>query len=79
MQEVTFSADDSLIERAREVARSEGKTLEAAFQEWLGSYASRWTPEASPDAIREEMRGLFRDLKYVRAGRKFSRDEMNER
>jgi hypothetical protein len=37
VRDVTFSAD----ERAREVARSEGKTLEDAFHEWLDSYGSR--------------------------------------
>ena len=78
MREVTFSADGSAVERACEGARCEGKTLETAFREWLDSYASR-IPEYYPAATKEEIQALFRSLKYVNAGRKFTRDEMNER
>jgi hypothetical protein len=46
MKNITFSADEIKIELAREVARSEHKTLNDAFRD---------------------------------AGRKFTRDEMNER
>jgi hypothetical protein len=72
MRTIGFRADNSTIERAREVARSEGKTLEAAFTDWLISYASR-------HVTREEIEALFGSLKHVKAGRKFTRDEMNER
>jgi len=72
MRDITFSVDESVLERAREVARAEGKTLEDAFREWLIWYASRkFTPA--------EVEALFERLKYVDAGRKFTRDEMNER
>jgi len=72
VRNITFSADESLIDRAREVARSEHKTLNDAFREWLHWYASR-------RATRREIRSLFERLKYADAGRKFTRDEMNER
>jgi hypothetical protein len=36
-----FSADEDLIERAREVAQAEHKTLNVAFREWLARYAAR--------------------------------------
>lgn len=49
-----------------------GKTLEDAFREWLDWYASR-------KVTREEIEALYRSLKHVDAGGKFSRDEMNER
>ena len=78
VQKITFGADEAAIERARELARSEGKTLGEAFREWLQSYASR-VPEQYLDAKREDIRALFERLSYVRAGRKFTRDEMNER
>lgn len=72
VRNITLSADESAIERAREVARSENKTLNDAFREWLDWYASR-------SSTREEIRALFEKLKYADAGRKFTRDEMNER
>jgi hypothetical protein len=78
MLDVTFSADESVIERAKEVARSEGKSLESAFREWLRAYAAR-IPEQYPPATDEEIRALFQRLRYVNSGRKFTRDEMNER
>jgi hypothetical protein len=56
--EITFSADDGIIERAREVARSKGKTLQAAFYDWLISYASSNTTS-------NELEDLFRRLKYA--------------
>jgi hypothetical protein len=72
VRKVTFSADEAAIDRARRVAHSEGKTLDEAFREWLESYASR-------NVTREEIEALFHNLRYVRAGRKFTRDEMNRR
>ncbi len=79
MRDVTFSVDESAIERACEVARSEGKTLEEAFREWLDSYDTRIVANEVRRATAEEIHALFRRLKHVDAGRKFTRDEMNER
>ena len=72
MKNITLSADEKKIELARAVARSENRTLNDAFREWLEQYASRRT-------TREEIKALFERLKQVDAGRKFTRDEMNER
>ena len=69
---VTFSADAVEIERGREAARDENRTLNAAFREWLKWYGSRRVK-------REKIEALFERLKHVNAGRKFTRDEMNER
>ena len=69
---ITFSADKADIERGRETANDENRTLNDAFREWLKWYGSRRVK-------REEMRALFERLKYADAGRKFTRDEMNER
>jgi hypothetical protein len=41
VKNITFSADEELIERAREVAKAEHKTLNVAFREWLAGYAAR--------------------------------------
>ncbi len=43
-----------------------------AFREWLEWYASR-------NVTRAEIEALFGSIKHVKAGRKFTRDEMNER
>jgi hypothetical protein len=72
MKNITFSADENKIQLAREVARGEHKTLNDAFREWLDWYASH-------RMTRAEIEALFEKLKYVDAGRKFTRDEMNER
>jgi hypothetical protein len=72
MKNITLSADDELIEQARLVARSQKKTLNAAFREWLVQY----TQQAGNA---QEFNALMKRLRYVRAGRRFTRDEMNER
>lgn len=72
MKNITLSADESLIEQARLVAKSESKTLNAAFREWLQQYAARAGRGAAFDA-------LMRRLIDVQPGRHFTRDEMNER
>ncbi len=41
MKNITLSADESLIEQARLVARTQHKTLNAAFREWLEQYAAQ--------------------------------------
>jgi hypothetical protein len=72
MKNITLSADENLIEQARIVARSQHKSLNAAFREWL----ERFTQESGS---REEFVSLMNRLKHVNAGRRFNRAEMNER
>jgi hypothetical protein len=72
MKNVTLSADEELIEQARRVARSQRRTLNAAFREWLLGF----TAQAGNG---QEVEALMRRLRHVNAGRHFSRDEMNER
>jgi chlorite dismutase len=72
MKNVTLSADESLIEQARLVARSQHKTLNVAFREWLVQF----TAQAGSG---QEFKSLMRRLRHVDAGRHFTRDEMNER
>jgi hypothetical protein len=72
MKNITLSAEDSLIEQARLVAKSEHKTLNAAFREWLQQYAARAGNVAAFD-------DLMNRLRNVRPGRRFTREEMNER
>ena len=72
MKNITLSADDHLIDRAREIAREQHKTLNDMFREWLAQVSG------SSNAA-GEYRELMDSLHYVDAGRHFSRDEMNER
>ncbi|MBI1786682.1 MAG: hypothetical protein HYR60_03900 [Acidobacteria bacterium] len=72
MKNVTLSADEDLIETARLVARSEHKTLNAAFREWLVEYTAR-------SGAAQDFNSLMARLRHVRAGWRFTRDEMNER
>jgi hypothetical protein len=72
MKNVTLSADEDLIEQARLVARSQRRTLNAAFREWL----LQFTAQAGNG---QEVDALMQRLRHVAPGRRFSRDEMNER
>ena len=73
MKNITLSADEDLIERARAAAQAQNKTLNAMFREWLDQVASK------PDAAKN-YEELMKRLRHVSTGgRKFTRDEMNER
>jgi hypothetical protein len=72
MKNITLSADEDLIERARLVARSQQKTLNAVFREWLCQFTASSGDTQSFDAVMKRM-------KNVDAGQHYSRDEMNAR
>lgn len=72
MKNITLSADEAVIEQARVVARSQRRTLNAVFRDWLEHYAGLAGDARQVDA-------LMKRLRHVRAGRRFSRDDMNER
>lgn len=69
---ITLSADETLIERARARAREQQTSLNAAFRRWLESYAAE-------QHARQGYEILMARLDEVRAGRSFTREEMNER
>jgi len=72
VRNVTLSADEHLIEQARSVAKAQHKTLNMLFREWLHQLTTQHGETQSYEA-------LMQRLGHVRAGRRFSRDEMNER
>ncbi|WP_047864177.1 hypothetical protein [Rubrobacter aplysinae] len=74
MKNITFSADEKLIEAARRRARAEHSTLNEQFRAWLEDYARREQQAERAMAVVEELRGKLRT-----GGRKFTREEMNER
>ncbi len=70
---ITFTADEALIEEAREAARADSTTLNEQFKIWLEQYARKQRAARAMQTV-ERLRGYFRT-----EGRKFSRDDMNER
>ncbi len=74
MKKITLSADETPIQRARNVAKLQRKTLNAAFREWLEEFAR--TRQAGSV---QEFDSVMRRLKHVKVCRRFTRDEMNER
>lgn len=74
MKNITLSADERLIEAARERARAEHTTLNEQFRHWLADYARREQQAEEAMTVIRELRGKVRT-----GGRKFTRDEMNER
>ncbi len=73
MKNITLSADESTIEAARAQARADKTTLNEQFRRWLAEY-SRKQRLKRLDEVMAELRG-----KLNTGGRKFTRDEMNER
>jgi len=73
MKNITLSADEDLIEQARRTAKAQHKTLNQAFRDWLADYTRRESDKKAIDAF-------YQKLSYVNSGgRKYSREEMNER
>ena len=73
LKNITLSADDDLIERARQVARDQKRTLNDAFREWLVQFTGQSGSVEEVNALIERLR------KTVRSNGPYTRDEMNER
>jgi hypothetical protein len=69
---ITFNTDEHLIQRAREIAKKEHKSLNTVFQEWLKRYVGK-------ENIMEDYQELMKHIDYAQPGKKFTRDELNER
>ena len=78
MQEnVAVSAEGTLIEKARARARALGTTLEDELRRWLESYAAEDLEAGTRLARHLE---TMKKLNHISTGgRKFTREEMNER
>ncbi|NER21949.1 MAG: hypothetical protein F6J86_29510 [Symploca sp. SIO1B1] len=72
LKNITLSADQQLIELARDKAKKENSTLNAQFRAWLERYVSTDRKLIDYDALMDQ-------LAYAQPGKKFYRDEMNER
>jgi hypothetical protein len=72
MKNITLSADETIIERARRRAALENTSLNELFRGWLARYVAQ--PGAADRYVK-----LMEQLRHVQAGDSFTRDEMNER
>lgn len=72
LKNITFSADEDLIIRARQKDFSEKSTLNILFRRWLNQYIER-------KQVDEKIGQVIESMDYTYAGKKFTRDEMNER
>ena len=84
MATLTLSVNAGLLEVARERAFGECTTVEAKLCQWLREYAGRAaTPEETEEIRRRVEKGMatldYLRKKYPVNGRKFTREEMNER
>ena len=72
MKNITFSADEKLIKKAREKAQREHTTLNESFRKWIRRYINSDKTNFNYDE-------LMQQLEYVNPGRKFTREDLNER
>lgn len=76
LKNITLSAQEEAIKALREVAKKRGTTANQMFRDWITSQTAKNQEHrtAELDAFFERMR-----KSNVNAGRKFTREEMNER
>ena len=72
LKNITLSADEQLIRKARMKAQKEHTTLNAQFRQWLENYTSIGMNSNDYESLMDQ-------LSYAKPVRKYSRDEMNER
>jgi hypothetical protein len=72
LKNITLSANKQLIQLAREKAAKENSTLNVEFRAWLERYVSADRKLINYDVLMDQ-------IAYAQPGKKFSRDEMNER
>lgn len=72
LKNITLSAEEQLIIKARQKAQQEHTTLNTYFRQWLKQYVMHST--RTIDYIE-----FMNSLNYVTPGKKFTREELNER
>ena len=73
MRNITLSADDALIEAARQKAASEHTTLNEQFRRWLADYVGGERRAAEAVRVMRELEGR------LNVGRRLTTGETNER
>ena len=72
IRNITLSADEVLINQARQKAEQEKTSINKLFREWIARYVNR-------DNVGNNYDRLMESLTTVNSGKKFTREEMNER
>ena len=72
LKNITLSADENLIKKARLRSRKQNTTLNAEFRKWLKRYSMDNSNARNFDLIMEQ-------FDYVKSGKHFSREELNAR
>lgn len=72
LKNITLSADELAIARAREEAERRGTTLNAEFRVWLEAFIAQ-------ERMAQGYQDLMVRLDYGRPGRQFTREELNAR
>jgi len=72
IKNITLTADEALIRKARLRAQEQRKSLNDLFREWLARYVGSTHQSGS-------YRRLMNQLQHIHPGKKFGREEMNER
>ncbi len=72
LKNITLSADEELIRKARRKAQKENTTVNEQFRIWLSRFIKADNRMTDYDA-------LMQKLSYASSSKKFSRDELNER
>ncbi len=72
LKNITLSADERLIEKARKKAMKNNTTLNELFRHWLINY----TVDKN---LADELDQFLVETGYASSGRSFTRDELNER
>jgi hypothetical protein len=72
LKNITLSADEELIARAREEAQNRGTTLNDQFRVWLAEFVEQ-------ERAAHDYQELMARLGYAHPGGRFSREELNER
>ncbi len=72
LKNITLSAEEVMIERARKRAEQNNTTLNSEFRRWLAQYVE--IPQTTSDLV-----ALMNKFSYVKPEKTFTRDELNER
>lgn len=72
MKNVTLSANEDVIRKAKNKAQQNNTTLNSLFRKWLDDYTR-------DKNIVLELDRFLSKTEYVEAGRSFARDEFNQR
>ncbi len=76
MKNITLSAKEEAIEKARRVAVRNHSTLNQMFREWLETFNNQ---RLTDEGVSDKLNSIWEQANYVRVGKKLSRNEMNER